>query len=83
MLYSIHLPTHIKVTVFIRELSKLRLGSFSPKTKKIEIHDLEYMTMKSTANNPTNTVRFRTNLKAGQRAKRKYPQDDSADQDAP
>lgn len=39
--------------------------------------------MKSTATNPTNTVRFRTNLKAGQRAKRKYPQDDSVDQDTP
>ena len=39
--------------------------------------------MKSSANNPTNTVRFRTNLKAGQRAKRKYPHDESVDQDTP
>lgn len=39
--------------------------------------------MKSNANNSTNTIRYRTNLKAGQRAKRKYPEEDSVDQETP
>ena len=39
--------------------------------------------MKTKSSSTTNTIRLRTNLKAGERSKRRYPQDDGLDIDAP